>query len=248
MFSFMSAGIDDDAKTKLSGNNNPYWRLAWTHEWGSNNIMVGTSGMTAKVFDTSSNTSDPNNLGRFRNAGVDAQYQYILDPHTVTAQFAYMRQRQTYSPNQIAAGSPYFLADGVTPVNPVSPFDTTHVLRAKLSYIYQAKYGGSLGYFSRTGTSNTLNQSSGYDSTGLLSSDDPNGTGITSARVTGNLTGNPATRGFTYEAFWMPVQNVRVGAQYTTYTRFNGAGTNYDGFGRDARNNNSLFFYVWAAY
>ena len=249
IFSFMSAGIDDASKTKLSGNNNPFWRLAWTHEWGPNNIMVGTSGMMAKVYDTGSVTSDPNNLGRFKNAGVDAQYQYILDPHTVTAQLAYMRQRQTYSANTIAgAASPFFLADGVTPVNPASPFDTTNILRAKVSYIYQAKYGGSLGFFNRTGSSNTLNQSSGYDSSGLITSTDPNATGISSTRVTGNLTGNPATRGFTYEAFWMPLQNVRVGAQYTAYAKFNGAASNYDGLGRNAKNNNSIFFYLWAAY
>ena len=249
IFSFMSAGIDDAGKTKLKGNNNPYWRLAWTHEWGPNNIMLGTSGMLAKVYDTGSDTSDPNNLGRFRNAGVDAQYQYILDPHTVTAQVAYMRQRQTYSANTIAgAAPPFFLADGITSVNPVSPFDTTNIFRAKVSYIYQAQYGGSLGFFNRTGSSNTLNQSSGYDSSGLITTNDPNATGITSTRVGGNLTGNPATRGFTYEAFWMPQQNVRVGAQYTGYTRFNGAATNYDGFGRNAKNNNSVFFYLWAAY
>jgi hypothetical protein len=44
------------------------------------------------------------------------------------------------------------------------------------------------------------------------------------------------------------VQYVRVGAQYTAYSRFNGASQNYDGFGRNARDNNSLFLYLWAAY
>ena len=249
VLSFMSAGIDAADQTRLQGNNNPYWRLAWTHEWGPHNIMVGTSAMLAHVYDNGSDTSNPDNLSRFRNAGLDAQYQYILDPHAVTAQVAYMRQRQTYSANSIAgAASPFFLADGLTPVNPVSLFDTTKVFRAKLSYVYQAKYGGGLGFFNRNGSSNTLNQTSGYDSSGLISSTDPNATGITSARVTGNLTGNPATRGFTYEAFWMPIQNVRVGAQYTAYTKFNGAAKNYDGFGRNAKDNNSIFFYLWAVY
>ena len=56
--------------------------------------MVGASGMTAKVYDAGSDTSDPGNLGQFRNNGIDAQYQYILDPHTVTAQLAYMQQQQ----------------------------------------------------------------------------------------------------------------------------------------------------------
>jgi hypothetical protein len=73
-------------------------------------------------------------------------------------------------------------------------------------------------------------------------------TGITSTRVAGNLSGHPGTRGFTYEAFWMPVQYVRVGAQYTAYDKFNGASDNYDGFGRNAKDNNTLFLYVWGAY
>jgi hypothetical protein len=48
--------------------------------------------------------------------------------------------------------------------------------------------------------------------------------------------------------FWMPIQYVRAGVQYTRYSKFQGASTNYDGNGRNARDNNSLFFYVWAAY
>jgi len=136
----------------------------------------------------------------------------------------------------------------VTPVAPFSATDTTHVLRMKLGYVYRAKFGGSLAYFNLSGNTNTENQSSGYDSNGQITSTDPLGTGITSTRVNGSLTGNPATRGTTWEVFWLPVQYVRVGAQYTAYSRYNGAGSNYDGFGRNARDNNSLFLYVWAAY
>jgi len=247
--SFMSTGTRDSATSRLAGFNNPYWRVALTRQWGAHNFMVGTSGMVTHLYDNGSDISDPNNLSRIRNTGVDAQYQYILDPHTVTAQIAYMRQQQTYSVNQIANAAPvYFQADGVTPVDPVNPSDTTKTLRAKLSYVYQAKYGASLAYFDRSGRPNTLNQTAGYDSTGLITSNDPNGTNITSTRVTGNLTGNPSTRGFTYEAFWLPVQYVRVGVQYTAYNKFNGASDNYDGFGRNARDNNTLFLYVWGAY
>ena len=48
--SFMSAGVPDDEKTQLQGTN-PYWRVALSHFWGANNIMVGTSGMSADVYD-----------------------------------------------------------------------------------------------------------------------------------------------------------------------------------------------------
>jgi len=260
-FSLLSAGLNDSATTHLSGSNNPYWRIAYSREWGPHNIMVGTSGMIAHVYDGGSDITDPNNLGRFKNVGVDAQYQYILDPHTVTVQAAYMRQKQDYSASTIANGpvdangNPLTFVDtngnGLAPVN---SSDTSSIFRAKLSYVYQAKYGGSLAFFNKTGTTNTLNQSSGYETacaigvapTGICSAASP--LGGTSTRVTGNLSGNPGTRGFTYEAFWMPVQYVRVGAQYTAYNKFNGASDNYDGFGRNAKDNNTLFLYVWGAY
>jgi len=247
-FSFMSTGTPDSATSRLSGNN-PYWRFALTRQWGAHNFMVGTSGMVTHVYDNGSDMSDPGNLGRIKSAGVDAQYQYILDPHTVTAQIAYMRQTINYSANTLAnAASPYFLGDGVTPVAAANPSDITNTLRVKASYIYLAKYGGSLGFFNLTGSTNTLNQTSGFDTNGQITSMDPLGTGITSTRVGGNLSGNPATRGFTYEAFWLPIQNVRVGMQFTAYNKFNGATSNYDGFGRNAKDNNSLFLYVWGAY
>jgi hypothetical protein len=46
----------------------------------------------------------------------------------------------------------------------------------------------------------------------------------------------------------MPIQNLRLGAQVTAYQQFNGASQNYDGYGRNASDNNSLFIYSWLAY
>jgi len=57
----MRAGIDPANRTALSGSN-PCWRLALTREWGLHNLMVGTSDMTARVFDTGSDVSDPGAL------------------------------------------------------------------------------------------------------------------------------------------------------------------------------------------
>ena len=91
-----------------------------------------------------------------------------------------------------------------------------------------AKYGGSASAFSADGTSNVLNQ-------------DP-------TRVTGNVAGKPGTDGYTLEAFYLPLQNLRLGAQYTAYSKYNGASTNYDGLGRDASDNNTLFLYAWFAF
>jgi hypothetical protein len=252
--SILSSGINDAGTTKLKGVN-PYWRLALTREWGAHNIMVGTSGMYSKVYD-GPDQSDPSTVHQNKDYGADVQYQYLLDPHTVTAQLAYMRSTVRYSDAVANQPAPFGFVDvNGNPLPNTNTSDTTNILRAKLSYIYNAKYGGSVGYFNRTGTTNTANQSSGYDpATNSIISNDPTGVATNlSTRVTGNLSGNPGTRGFSYEVFWMPVQlsayrYIRVGLQYTNYSKFNGATTNYDGLGRDAKDNNSLFFYIWGAY
>jgi hypothetical protein len=175
------------------------------------------------------------------------QYQYILDPHTFTAQLAYMRQVTDYSANTMLGGPAYFQADGSTPIAPLSSSDTTDTIRLKLAYIYMARYGGSFSVFDRNGSTSSNQQTSGYDSTGLITTDST-ATGISSSRIGGNLAGNPGTSGATLEAFYLPLQNLRIGAQYTAYSRFNGASSNYDGFGRDASDNNTLFVYAWLAF
>jgi hypothetical protein len=45
-----------------------------------------------------------------------------------------------------------------------------------------------------------------------------------------------------------PFANLKLGAQYTIYTRFNGGTRNYDGSGRNAGDNNTLFLYAWLAF
>jgi hypothetical protein len=243
LFRFMSAGVAADETTKLKGIN-PYWRLAFNRDWGAHSLMVGTSGMVARVYDDPADTSDPTTVGHYRDLGVDAQYQYLLDPHAVTVQFAYMRSRARYSEATVAGlAAPNFVDAQGNPVAAPGTSDTTNTLRLKGTYVYRARYGGSLGFFNKSGNTNTANQTAGIDP---LSGNVTTVLGV--SRVNASLSGNPGTRGFTYEAFWTPVQNIRLGAQYTVYSRFNGASSNYDGLGRNARDNNSLFLYLWAAY
>ena len=45
----------------------------------------------------------------------------------------------------------------------------------------------------------------------------------------------------------MPWLNVKFTLQYTHYTKFNGATTNYDGNHRNASDNDTTFFYLWYA-
>lgn len=73
----------------------------------------------------------------------------------------------------------------------------------------------------------------------------------------GSANGKPNSNAFIVEADWIPFGkegswarpfvNLKIGLQYVIYTQFNGGNANYDGFGRNASGNNTLFLYAWMA-
>jgi hypothetical protein len=83
------------------------------------------------------------------------------------------------------------------------------------------RYTGTFGWFETSGTSDPL-----------LYPQSP---------VSGSANGNPRSAGVIANLSYWPWQNLQLAAQYTAYTRFNGGSTNYDGSGRDASGNNTLY-------
>ena len=239
-WSFMSQGFNT-ARGNMSiiKDGAPYWRLALTHDWGAHHGMVGAMGLDVKAYPDPTDPTGSTN--HFRDTGVDAQYQYILDPHAFTLTASYITEKIDYADSvggQFAPLDP----DGSLGFPLTNPSDKLHMFRAKASYVYGAKYGGSLSLFNVTGTTNSALQTSAFDP------NDPGQPLDGSQGVTGNATGNPATRGYTAEVFWLPLQNARLGLQYTWFDKYNGATSNYDAFGRNAKDNNALFVYVWASF
>ncbi|WP_018607084.1 hypothetical protein [Uliginosibacterium gangwonense] len=226
----------DQSLPLLSGIT-PYWRLALTHEWGAHNAMLGVMGLSAKQHTDATDSSSP--TWKYNDIGIDAQYQYLLDPHTVTTEVSYLHERIHY--DSATAGQPgaYDAAFATTLQSLSNSSDTLGLFRVKTAYTYQAKYGGSIAFFNLTGSYNSARQ------TGVGS--DPTG-GDTLPSLSNNITGKPDTRGWTMEVFWLPVQYARVGLQYTLFNRYQGASNNYDGWGRRAKDNNTVFFYVWGSY
>jgi len=43
----------------------------------------------------------------------------------------------------------------------------------------------------------------------------------------------------------VPFLNVKLQVQYVAYSKFNGGGGNYDGSGRNASDNNTLYLLGW---
>jgi len=103
-------------------------------------------------------------------------------------------------------------------------FRTHHLntLLANAEYHFGNRFTTTLGWFGTSGTGDALL----YPATGDLA---------------GNFNGDPNSKGYIISASYWPYQNIQLGAQYTGYTRFNGASTNYDGNGRNASDNNTFY-------
>lgn len=99
-------------------------------------------------------------------------------------------------------------------------------LSAKLTYYYKTKYGVSLGY----------QRIEGDTDAGLYSTGEP---------VSGSASGSPNSTALILELNWLPWRDRRFTLQYTAYQEFNGGKTNYDGLGRNASDNNTLFLLAW---
>ena len=239
-WSFMSQGFSEArGDQQIVKGYNPYWRLALNHEWGAHSLMVGASGLNAKVYpDATDPTGSTND---YRDTAMDAQYQYILDPHALTVTASYIRETIHYA-DSVAGQAHPLDPEGTIGLPLTNSTDTVRMFRAKASYVYHAKYGTSLQYFDVSGSNNPALQTSAYDPA------NPGSLLDGSAGVSGNLAGSPATRGWTTSVFWTPVQYARVGLEYTSFNKFNGATSNYDGFGRNAKDNNTLFLYFWGAF
>ncbi len=63
--------------------------------------------------------------------------------------------------------------------------------------------------------------------------------------VYGSAGGDPSSSGITGQISYLPWYNVKLSLQYIAYSKFNGASDNYDGAGRNAADNNTLYLLVW---
>jgi hypothetical protein len=99
------------------------------------------------------------------------------------------------------------------------------------TYYYKRRLGGSVGYFATTGSTDALRYAPGETSGVVVSAN-----------------GSPDTKGWIAELSYAPLLNTKLSAQFTRYSKFNGSRDNYDGFGRNASDNDSVYLLLWFAY
>ena len=237
---FMHLNIPQGSRYILDGLA-PYYRLALQHDWshGHQSIELGVFGLQPKVYQPQGITIQENGPSdKYLDRGFDAQYQYIYDKHRFSWMATLIDEKQHYQFGPFGAAA-------------ANSRDTLSFINTKVSYYYQKWYGASVG----------LQRTSGSPDSGLylpafnaVPPAYPLGAPTASA-VLGSLNGSPDTRAvigeLDYLFAWDGAQDHRknrIVLQYTAYNQFNGGNNNYNGNGRNARDNNFLWLGVWSLY
>jgi hypothetical protein len=155
---------------------------------------------------------------RFTDYGFDATYQYVgMGKHGVQANVSYIDEKQ-----DLAAR----LAVSADPLIPV--INDLQFFSVDVSYSYERTWVAAVNEFNTTGSSNAALYAPN-------STPDSNGYRLQLEYVPFGKLDSPHR----------PWLNMRFGLQYTAYSKFDGASSNYDGAGRNASDNNTLFGFFW---
>jgi hypothetical protein len=203
----------------------PYLRAAYEWQWGNSDAHVGALYMHADVNPATDLFAATSAFGtdHYTDYAFDADYEFLGDgTNVVTAQGIFTHEDQNLK------GSANM--DGVAAAQ-----YSLEQLRANLSYWYRNTYGLTLGWQKTWGPANPVLFSGG-----------------------GSVNQKPDSNAIIMEAdwvpfgkddsLWAPFANLKLGVQYTAYTQFNGGGTNYDGAGTNASDNNTLLLFAWMIF
>jgi hypothetical protein len=217
--------LDGSASNVISGAA-PYWRLAYEYNWERHSLEAGVYGLDIKLFPGGAPGAEiPLNgpVNKFNDVAEDIQYQFVSDEHQLTLAGTHIHESMTLA-GSVAGGT--------------NPSDSLSTTRLWATYYYRRKFGGTLAYFSTTGSTDP----------GLyLSAPSPLPAGGNPGVIV-SANGSPDTRGWMAEVNYLPWLNVKISAQYVAYNKFNGGGSNYDGLGRNASDNNTVYLLLWFAY
>ena len=217
-----ATGPLDGAISNVISGSAPYWRLAYEHQWNAHSLEVGMYGATFKLFPGGGTTDNPVSLtgpvNQFRDVAEDIQYQYVGDEHLFSLTGTHIHENMTLNAS--------FATEAST--NPNNDLTT---LRFTGSYYYRRKLGVALSHFATTGSVDA----------GLYAAGSAPG-------VVNSANGSPDTSGWIAELNYLPWLNTKLSLQFTRYDKFNGASTNYDGFDRNASDNNTMYMLLWLAF
>lgn len=211
----------------------PYLRAAYQWDWNNQTAHIGGIFMQANLNPAAGDRVADGSMGQdhYTDYALDAAYSYLGDgTNVVTVQGIYTHEVQDLAGTVGAANA----ANGTS-------YGTHYQLdfaKLDVSYWYRHTYGVTLGWQSVWGSANPVLYQPGP--------------------VGGSANGRPDSTGLMAEADWVPFgkdgswgapwANLKLGAQFTHYTRFNGGTGNYDGSGRSASANDTLYLFAWTLF
>jgi hypothetical protein len=201
----------------------PYARLTWHQQQGPHYLEIGLVGFNVKQQPFLPSTSETNRSSDF---GLDASYQFnVGTPQAFDAHASWIHEKRNLDASFAIGASD-------------STSNSLDTFEMDVSYIINQSWATTVAVFNSNGSSNRLLYTPGP--------------------VSGSASGAPTSGGYTARLEWIPFGkigsfaspwvNVRLGIQYQGFWRFNGGSSNYDGFGRSASDNNSVFGYAWLAF
>jgi hypothetical protein len=212
------AGVDPTDPGAIQGTA-PYVRLAYDKNFGDRNIEVGGFWMSANLFPGLDRTTGFTD--HYADWGLDGSFQLFAAKHDVFT----VNSRYIYETQALDASQALGLA--------THRDQTLQDLRLDASYYWHDQIGVTVGGFDTWASRDDLL----YAANRTLKPD--------SSGVSLQVDGTPYGEG---KSPLGPRFNLRVGAQYIAYTSFDGASRNYDGFGRNASDNNTFRLFAWVAY
>jgi hypothetical protein len=217
-----AAGPLDGTVSNVMSGSAPYFRLAYEHQWDRHSLEAGVYGATFKVFPGGGTAATPISLSgpvnEFRDVAEDFQYQFVGDEHVFSLNGTRIHESMTLDASFAAGAS----------ANPSNDLTT---IRFNATYYFRRKIGATIGHFATTGSVDSELYAAG-----------------SAPGVTTSANGAPDTKGWIVELNYLPWLNTKLSLQYTRYAEFNGGDTNYDGFGRNASDNDTTYLLVWLAF
>ncbi len=223
--SFIPGGVAplNSSDSAVLAGFSPYWRLAYEYDWSADSLEVGTYGEDFHVYPGGgAPLTGPTST--YLDVAGDFQFQHVGEENIYTVAGTYIHENMHAMP----AGA-------------ANPSDNLAVTKLWASYYYQRRYGGIIGWFNTSGSSDS----------GLYGFSCPVGSATeycAAHALKSSMTNSPDSNGEIIEADYLPWLNVKLSAQYVIFNKFMGGNGNYDGYGRSASDNNVLQLMLWYAF
>ncbi len=225
-FSFLDYGSGTrDAVTQPSdsfANWAPYYRAAYSQDWGYYSAEIGLSGIRAKTYYDALAPS-ASQVQTFNDFGIDGQFQFNRnEPWIYSIAGSWIHENNDLAP-LVSSGQA------------TNSSHTLNEFNIKGTAYYNRVYGATLAYYSINGSSDPLFYR-------------PYAAGTTTPAAGGSATGSPNSSYWMLELNYVPLQDMRFSLNYQAYTKINGGNRNFDGYGNNAAGQNLLQFAIWWIY